>query len=425
MEVHMRGIRFVHVVEAWDQGTALARYVSGIMEEAAVSGAESHLVYGEASGAFPDAIQNHWHVRELSILEKGSRQFRNLVATLEVLKPQVIWLHNIGCHALLQKLNRPDRCYSLWQHVHNHNLTCLTGCRLRRDCGDMLCREPLSIRCFSEIDAGQCHEHTGRVDRAYLFTDYIARLNLLLAMQKLDCVTVQNEYMKEVISLNLPHSDDEIHVIPGMLGNVEPESSRSGTGEKRRKLLYHGPIDRATCLHHVIDALSNVYADCPITLSVKGECLDVDYLAECREIAVASKKKNKTLSIVFETGEKGLKGVTDYRGYEVVVLASALGEVSSVEAARATLQGAAVIAACPMETGLSIPVSSFEKDVNSIAETIWTLLVDEDLRSSMVKEASRLTTEYFSPERQKRLLADLVEECSSSLPRPQHALMDG
>jgi hypothetical protein len=182
----MQEIRFVHVVKAWGHDQAAVDYIAGVAEVTARARGESDLIYGELLGTVPEVFQNQWHVEELCDTDHGSRQFRCLNDTVEVLKPQVIWLHDNGCHTLLQRLNRPQRSYALWQHVHNHGLSCLTSCHLRNNQDPPLCREPLSIRCFSEIDAGQCYRSKTFGDGNYLFTDYISRLNLILAMQKLD-----------------------------------------------------------------------------------------------------------------------------------------------------------------------------------------------------------------------------------------------
>jgi glycosyltransferase involved in cell wall biosynthesis len=290
----------------------------------------------------------------------------------------------------------------------------------------LLCREPLSIRCFSETDAGRCSGEKENGEAGYIFTDYITRLNLLLAMQKTDCVTVQNEYMKEVISINIPHFEKGIHVIPGVpgtavFGSMDRAAARSPKVHTRKHVLYRGPIERLTGLHRVIEALSSVHADCPVSLTISGISVDGHYLPECQETASRSMKKNKFLSITFNDREDGV----DYSGYDVVLLTSNRGEVSSMETARAAMQGAAVIALHPPETGMSIAGISCKSDVNSIAETVWTLLVDEDLRISMVKETSGLLMEYFSPDRQGRMIQDLVREHSPVFRQQEHSLLDG
>jgi glycosyltransferase involved in cell wall biosynthesis len=306
--------------------------------------------------------------------------------------------------------------------VNSHHLTCLTGCRFLLHHEYALCREPLSIRCFSEVDSGYCLEKGGSAEGQYLFSDYIARLNVLLAMQKLDCITVQNEYMKEVLAINLPHCEDKIHVFPGILqtgaaGECNPAAEKGN----ERSILYHGPIDPAVGLHRMIHALSHVYADFPVVFRIHGEVVDKGYLAQCRKTATASKKKNKTLRIEFAVSEDGAREGIRSEGCDLVILSSICGEVNSTAAARAIGHGAAVLAAGSRETGSNIPIPSLAREVDSIAETLWTLLVDEDLRSSMVHDAREALDIFFSPKRQVEKLKSIIEECAAAPSTENHA----
>jgi len=194
---------------------------------------------------------------------------------------------------------------------------------------------------------------------------------------------------------------------------------------RKRNILYQGPIHAPAGLHRIIVALSNVYADCLIELSIHAKALDKDYLVQCKKAVAASEEKNKSLNIRFEDDGSGLNDGTDYSVYDVVMLASDCGEISSIEAARAIRRGAVVLAAYPGETGLNFPVCSFEFDENSIAETIWTLLVDEDLRSSMIQDAEKAVEDYFSPDRQIQLIQGLVDQCSITLPKQKRVLLGG
>jgi hypothetical protein len=89
------------------------------------------------------------------------------------------------------------------------------------------------------------------------------------------------------------------------------------------------------------------------------------------------------------------------------------------------MQGAAVVAACPGETGSSIPCHSLGWEVDSIAEVLVTLHADEDLRSSTVQEARGDVEDHFSPKRQLHILEGFMKGCTTAVPAPEHVLFKG
>jgi hypothetical protein len=66
---------------------------------------------------------------------------------------------------------------------------------------------------------------------------------------------------------------------------------------------------------------------------------------------------------------------------------------------------------------------SVGQEEHSIAEMLWTLRIDNDLRKSMVQEDRKLVETHFSPERQLRILKGLIDGRSATFPMEEHAVL--
>jgi hypothetical protein len=75
--------------------------------------------------------------------------------------------------------------------------------------------------------------------------------------------------------------------ITGVLREIGTAASQPSGATGKRNILYQGPIHASIGLHRISTALSNVYADCPIELSIHTKSLDKDYLVQCKKAAAA------------------------------------------------------------------------------------------------------------------------------------------
>jgi glycosyltransferase involved in cell wall biosynthesis len=389
-----------------------ARGFTGLLAELCRAGAESHMIYEAARGDLPDSLAST--VRSTG-LHGGTgegdwtRVLPGLVASIQ---PQTIWVHDDVHGQVTQWLNHPNRPYGLWWWLHDHRMSCLTGLRARPGDREWLCSKPLSIDCFGEIELKCCLCSPPDRRRAFLFTDYLSRINQLLVLPSVDHVIVQNEYMADMLALNCPDGVSRVRVVPGIVSSGNRRGHAPRKKRNRREVLFHGSLSPESGLHLAIRALAEVYADLPVLFHIIAEGNDTQYFDLCVKLAAKSQAKNSTLSIQFEDCDSASCVQDLYRDADVVVMPDQWGAVSNVPAARAIMAGAAVVTTGVGAPGTLLRQTGFLVGNNQaeLAEGIWTLLIDSDLRNSIVRQGMHQVRRYFSPERQLEEIRTLIAE---------------
>jgi glycosyltransferase involved in cell wall biosynthesis len=415
----MRTLRILHIFTAWDARESDERGLTGLLRTLSAAGVESHLICAEARSEFPDYLAS---TKRLTGLRVGrgegdwSRMLPDVVASIQ---PQAVCVHDDVHGHVTQQLNRIDRRYELWWWVNDHRMTCLTGLRARSEDRETMCMRPFSFSCFGEVESDRCIRKLPDRERLLLFTEYLTRLNLLLALPSVDCVIVQNEFMAEMVLINCINTAPRIRILPGVLPCVHRKTT-SPRRDNLRTVLFRGALLPESGLHFTIQALAGVYADQPILFRIVGTGEDEKYTARCRTLADISLRKNSSLSIQFEHERAGSIDESPYRDAEVVVMPAQWSVHSTVPAARALRAGAAVVAtgagalgSLLRQTGLVVGGEPAE-----IAEGIWTLLIDEDLRQSVVRNGQRLVRKHFSAERQVREIHALLGNHAAAVLKP-------
>jgi glycosyltransferase involved in cell wall biosynthesis len=415
----MKNVRILNVFHTWNNRDMHERGFTALLAELASAGAESHVIYEEARGALPDTLAGAVRTAGLHSGTGEGNWAEILSGLISSVRPHAVWVHDDVHVRVTQRLDRADRSYGLWHWIHDLRMTCLTGLRAKSGERDVLCKKPLSIACFGEIESERCTDRLSRRERPYVFTDYLSRINLLLALRSVDYVIVQNEYLGEIIRLNCSDAASKLHIVPGILPPLH-RRNRIFHRKNRRTVIFRGILAPEGGLHLAIQALSDVYADLPIHFRIFGKGDDEGYIDHCRTLAEISQRKNSTLTMQFEDDSGSVEDDGPYRNAEVLVVPGQWGAASTVSAAMAFMAGAAVVttgagALSSLIRQTSLLVGGEPRD---LAEGIWTLLIDEDFRCSMVQKGVHLVKNHFSPKRQLEEIHSLVEGLDTAPLRP-------
>ncbi|MGK7876326.1 MAG: glycosyltransferase family 4 protein [Xenococcaceae cyanobacterium] len=375
----------------------------------------SHLIYEHLHGTIPSCIESHRKIAGLGSRDGNEEVGHRVLCAVSEINPDIVYIHNIFDSRIIQTLDKPDRKYLLLWYIHDHFPTCLTELRALKQEPEIICYQPLSQACLSNIESGCCIKRHS--ERNYSQQDLLSRLELLKSARRVDAIIVVSNFMKEIMIKNLPGIEDKIRVLPRQVRPSLETTQRQR--DKSRIIVYSGRITYEKGLHLAIEALSHIQIKDEIVFKIAGVLEDGSYWSHCLRLAKKVEENNPSLKIHY-LGHLSYKAVDFlYTEADIVVLPSIWGEPLGAVAAEALRNGAAVVASnvggidtwvISGKTGLLVK----PKDVSSMSEALMQLLSNEQLRRSLANAGKQLINTRFTEGEHLKTLSEVIWECRTN-----------
>ena len=405
----------LHINEKGGKFGGTEEYIASLANIVAPMGISSHLLYDGIHGSMASGIF-HREIKGLGNRNGDSELGDRILRAVEEIDPDIVYVHNIFDGRAMKSLDKPGRNYLIIWYIHDHFPTCLTELRATREEVNIVCDRALSHACLSNIESGLCVKR--HQDRTFSEKDLSARLELLASLRNADAIVVVSNYMKRVLSKNLPDIEDKIYVLPRQVRESQVESDRQNN--KSPVIVFSGRITEEKGLHLAIEALGKLNIEREILFKIAGVVETENYWQRCLKLAENVERKNLAIKIEYQ-GHLSYQEVDAlYAEADLVVVPSIWGEPLGAVAAEAMRNGAAVVASnvggidtwvIPEETGLLV-----EPDVDSLAEAIARLLSDSDLRDRLATTGQTLIKTKFTAKEHIKVFSEVIRDCHSVSP---------
>jgi glycosyltransferase involved in cell wall biosynthesis len=317
-------------------------YIALLTAGLSARGVRSHLVCGVANGAPPPGLSSLHVVDGLASRVPVPGTVEALVAVVERIDPDVVYLHNVFDADVVTALARLGGRGTVVWYVHDHYVTCLSELRWRRDIGS--CPHGLGDDCLRAIADGQCVLRFP--DRTLTPADLTQRLDLSRALDAVDAVVVVSDYMRSLLVGAAPHLRRRLHLVARPirdLGALRPRHRRAAADPA--VVAYAGRITPEKGLAVVIEALGRTTSQAPIELRIAGVIEDHPYWEHCRAVQAAATAANPRLTVTM-LGHLDYDATDElFRRADIVTIPSQWPEPLGAVALEAMSAGGAVVAA--------------------------------------------------------------------------------
>ena len=197
----------LHINEKGGRFGGTEEYIALLAAGLAGHGVRSHLACGVLGGEAPAGLDSVHVIDGLASRHHSGDAVGRLLALVEILAPDVIYLHNLFDPTVVSALvDMEPRGPLLW-YVHDHYVTCLSELRWRRDIGS--CCDALGSGCLDYIGAGQCVLR--HPQQTYAEAELAERTALARTLTAADAVIVVSAYMRNLLRQAAPAVDERLH----------------------------------------------------------------------------------------------------------------------------------------------------------------------------------------------------------------------
>lgn len=284
----------LHVNEKGGRFGGTEEYIDLLTSALARRGVTSHLACGVVGGEAPLGLDSVHLVDGLASRTPRPGTAAAVVALVEEVDPDVVYLHNLFDPAVVTAvadLGRPV----LW-YVHDHYLTCLTELRWRHDTG--ACHLRLGPGCLAAIRAGACvRRHPAAVLDAVTLD---RRQGLTDTLPCVDAVIVVSEHMRRSLLDADPGIEARLHRLRRPVRRPA-QQRRDGRRDPRDRtsILCAGRITAAKGQDVLLAALGEVRSEGPLELRIAGVVEDHTYWLRCQELQAAATARNPRLTVEY------------------------------------------------------------------------------------------------------------------------------
>ncbi|NKC17201.1 MAG: glycosyltransferase [Gammaproteobacteria bacterium] len=403
----------LHINEKAGQFGGTEEYIESLAKLLSPIGISSHLIYDQLHGKMTKNMASSTRISGLSDRQGNKGIGRKVLEAVSQINPDVVYVHNIFEHEIMQSLDIPDRNYKILWYVHDHYPTCLTELRAINAMPESICRAALSENCLSNITEGYCIKR--HAERYFSNEALSARIALLDTMQYADAIIVVSEFMQETLIKNLPSIASKTYVLPRQV-RIRGTQIAAGHVSKNSKtwvVVYSGRITYEKGLHLAISALSQLQTDREILFKIAGPAETSDYWSHCLDLAQQAEFDNPFLKIQYE-GHLSYERIDAlYAAADIVVIPSLWGEPLGTVAGEALVNGAAVIAynvggistfIQHEKTGILVAPN----DILALTDAFMKLLSDDKYRHSLIEAGQQLILNQFTGNTHLQALSRLL-----------------
>lgn len=331
----------LHINEKGGRFGGTEEYLALLTAGLARAGVRSHLACGIVGGSTPPELSSVHVIEGLASRSAVAGTAAAVVALVEQLEPDVIYLHNVFDPTVVAAVAGIEGRGTLLWYVHDHYVTCLTELRWRRDVGS--CSARLGVSCLDRIANGQC---VGRhPPRRLDINDVGRRTALSAALPLVDAVIVVSDYMRSLLADANTGIGDRLHHLERPVRRLDAPAARERHAvDDPVVVVYAGRINAEKGLDVVLGALARSRSSAPLQLRIAGIVEEQTYWEACQtliDVATAA-RPNLTIEVL---GHLGYQAMDDeLRRADVVVVPSQWPEPLGAVAAESMAAGAAVIA---------------------------------------------------------------------------------
>ena len=382
----------LHVNDKGGSFGGTEQYIASVAAGLAEAGVANHLAYGELSGPTAPHL-SHFRIDGLASRTPDPDAPAQLVELARRARPDLVYVHNVFDHRLIEALDPPGRRHLLIWYVHDHYLTCLAELRTIRSGGRHAeCALPLSNGCLTHMSVGNCWRRSDEAAAPSLSD----REALLRSARRADALVVVSAYMRRSLEAQPALRGSPVYALPRHIEAPPPDGAPPA--DRGRTLLFAGRIASMKGLHLAIDAAARVGG---AELLVAGPVEDEDYWRRCLAQAEETRRRDPSFAMTYlgRLGARELGAL--YARAAVTIVPSIWAEPLGVVPAEAVTRGSAVAAfdrgglSTWFESGatglLVDPV-----DPGALALAVRTLLDDEAFRRAAVERGARLVRERHS-----------------------------
>ncbi len=178
--------------------------------------------------------------------------------------------------------------------MHDHNLTCHSELRWRRDVGS--CPHPLGQGCLVAIGEGHC---VLRYPEGSLGADELREgRSLSRSLGAADAIVVVSEYMRSLLADAQPHLAERIHLLPRPIRDIGALRPRNRDQPAAPTVTtFAGRIMPEKGLAVWIEALAAIRQSPPIGLRIAGPVEHNACWSHCQQIQTAAMATNPHLTV--------------------------------------------------------------------------------------------------------------------------------
>lgn len=382
----------LHVNDKGGSFGGTEQYIASVAAGLAEAGIANHLAYGELSGPTAPHL-SHFHIDGLASRTPDPHAHAQLADLVRRTRPDLVYVHNVFDHRIIEALDPPGRRNLLVWYVHDHYLTCLAELRtIRSGDGHAECELPLSGGCLAHMAVGDCWRRGGET----ALPDLPAREALLRSARRADALVVVSAYMRRSLESQPSLRTSPVYTLPRHI--EAPPPGAAPDSERGRSVLFAGRIAPMKGLHLAIDAAAQAGG---AELLVAGPVEDEGYWQRCTAQAEEARRRDPLFAMTYLGRLRARELDRLYARAAVTVVPSIWAEPLGVVPAEAVTRGSAVAAfdrgglSTWFEggaTGLLVEPG----DADALARAVRALLDDAALRREAVERGARLVRERYS-----------------------------